>query len=1147
MTFLPRITVNTNYTRSTNVERDKNSREIIESYLPTSRGLGLLGQVSGALNDSDQPRAWSLIGPYGSGKSSFALFLNQLLSGAGDEIGDLAGSVLGKEDPALASAFRQQSGWCRVALTGSAEPLSNRLVFALADAAQDFWALKKGRKPQIVRELERAKSHPQTNNDVLHLVDELQSALMKMNSGGLVIVIDELGKFLEFESRQYGANDIYLLQGLAEKTYTGGSTNLMLFVLLHQSFDLYARGLGENLKNEWAKVQGRFQTVPFIENTEQTLRIVSAALDNDFNGSEKTKIDKKASTIAKKWAAQKNLPGLLDAASAGELFASGYPLHPLSLMILPALCQKFAQNERTLFSYLGSQEPHGFQNSLLDLRNAGEWITPDRIYDYFIQNQPAVLADPLTHRRWAEVVTAVDRAEELGGAQLKLAKTIGVLNLVSGMEGIRASEIVLSTIFKSKSEFQMSVSKLAKASIVQFRQFSGEYRVWQGTDFNIDEEVHKEREKLGRFDLAAKLSERFESLPILARRHSLDHGALRYFQVEYTDAAKLKSVEKKNYPRVIFFLAEGQDDEKLFESQLNRDVSSEIWVLYRNGEDIRSAIQEFLSLEAVQRGGQALASDPIAARELKERIKAAALAEESILSNLTEKPAASGWFWDGKNTQISNSRELQSLLSNVMDQIYHCSPVIQNELINRDKISGQAAAARNKLFQLMLTEGQKVGLGIEKYPPEKAIYRSIFELGLLHVEDKGQASWASPGKKDPLRLAPLWKKFDDFFASTEEGRRPVDELIEEVSEPPFGLKRGSFPLLFLHYYFLNKAEIAVYEDGLYMPDLTYEHIERMTSKPSAFSFQRFRIDGLRATLFEEYAKALFGVAQKVDVLGIARPLTSFMFDLPDFVKKTRRLNSSTIKVRDAFFLSKSPERLLFSEIPGAFGYEEGADISGLSDQLIQSLRELKGAYEHLLSELHDDLCEVFNLPKSSSLGELREILRGRSHGLDNYTVDVKGLKAFIRRIVEKQSSDEEWLTALFLFLGRNPVSKWTDQDKDAAEYRLSEFARRLLDLEKLRQHDQRSMSAEGDLDIILLKSLQKGGEEIDEIVSLGQNTKKAIAQSREKIRSAIEELGDNELRLALVADIAHEFLSEYRAASSRSREAIEEDDVDAAG
>ena len=70
----PVVHVNTHYTRSVNLERDADSIELIKAYIPTSRALRTFAKFSSTFNEKTMPRSWSLIGPYGSGKSSFSVF-----------------------------------------------------------------------------------------------------------------------------------------------------------------------------------------------------------------------------------------------------------------------------------------------------------------------------------------------------------------------------------------------------------------------------------------------------------------------------------------------------------------------------------------------------------------------------------------------------------------------------------------------------------------------------------------------------------------------------------------------------------------------------------------------------------------------------------------------------------------------------------------------------------------------------------------------------------------------------------------------------------------------------------------------------------------------------------------------------------------
>lgn len=1132
MTITDNIAVNTRYTRSTNVERDRGSRSITEAYIPTSGGLGLLDGIRGVFGEADVPRAWSLTGPYGSGKSSFALFLHELL---GPRPGKkVAIDVLAKERADLAECFDQCEPWCRVVLTGSEEPMPRRFLAALEEAATAFWAGRPGRNPGIVAEVRRAReAGEEAPSRLLALIDGLQLALEKAGAGGLVVIIDELGKFLEYEVRQ-GGSGMFLLQQLAELAFRGRRANLLLFVLLHQSFDVYARGMGDKLKNDWTKVQGRFESVSFIEPPEQSFRILAAAFSNSLSAGERRVVAERSRTAARALGAANCLPMALDVDAGADLFAACYPLHPLALLALPALCQRFAQNERTMFSYLGSREPHGFYDSIKSLGKVGDTVGLADIYDYFVHNQPAVLSDPLTHRRWAEVATAVERAEsaaevkkasETSNPSAALAKAIGVLNLISRSDGLKASRAVLRRLFASERVFAETLQPLVDASIVQYRRFNDEYRLWQGTDFDIDRHFGLERDKIGLFNLAETLRERAPSDPVIARRHSIETGALRYFNVTFADARSPRAAAGDGSPRIVFYLAESRDDAAAFDFVRQGATSAEVWVLHRHGSAIRAAIADVLALEAIQRSSQELAADPVAAREVTERLRAARVSERAALSALVGDPSSSAWYWGGTRLAADHGRSLQQALSRIMDAVYDKSPRLRSELANRERLSSQAAAARNKLFQRMFDRADEPGLGIEKYPPEKAIYRSVLEAGRLHI--KGASGWAlfaPDGENDPLNLLPMWKQLDSLLEASESEPVSIDRLMDTLAAAPYGVKRGIFPILLLHYYLLHRDEIAVYEERAYTPSLTYDHLERLVRRPDLFALQRFRVGGQRAALFQEYSRALFGeVREPLTVLDLARPLSTFMLGLDDYARTTRRLSPIALKVRDAFFLSKSPQKLFFGALPEACGVTSG-DIGGLHEALIAALRELKGAQASLVEDMRSALCRAFSLPTETRIDELRDLLRGTCHGLDQYTIDVEGLKGLLHRICDRGLSDDDWYANILVFLGRKSSTRWTDQDRDTAEYRLTEFTARLLDLQALDLHARKSSRRVSHQEVILVKAVSSLGGEGDGVICLTDTMDASITDARSRIEAILDDTDDGDLKLALVASIASKFL-----------------------
>ena len=241
------------------------------------------------------------------------------------------------------------------------------------------------------------------------------------------------------------------------------------------------------------------------------------------------------------------------------------------------------------------------------------------------------------------------------------------------------------------------------------------------------------------------------------------------------------------------------------------------------------------------------------------------------------------------------------------------------------------------------------------------------------------------------------------------------------------------------------------------------------------------------------------------------------------------------KVRSAFNLAKSPEKLLFEELPAALGFEkvsnnvDEVEIEGFSVALTETLRELNKAYENLLKKQRELLAQAFNLDPKIELADLRKVITKNCDGLDNYTVDTQGLRAFIMRLIKKTGSDEEWFENILMFLSHKPSAKWLDGDQDEAEYRLTDLSKRVIDLEKIRIHQQAGSSqADDDAEVYLLRSVRKGGNICDEIVTINANSAKEISSTINAIKQQLSKLEDKELMLAALAETVDSFLNNYK-------------------
>ena len=107
---------------------------------------------------------------------------------------------------------------------------------------------------------------------------DLLKELHKKNHG-LILMIDEMGKFLDYVSSV--GSDLNLFQEIAENFSNirlNKEGNPLFFGILHQPFEEYANSLGRNIQEEWSKIQGRYEDIPFSINFEETVHLIAKAI-----------------------------------------------------------------------------------------------------------------------------------------------------------------------------------------------------------------------------------------------------------------------------------------------------------------------------------------------------------------------------------------------------------------------------------------------------------------------------------------------------------------------------------------------------------------------------------------------------------------------------------------------------------------------------------------------------------------------------------------------------------------------------------------------------------------------------------------------------------------------------------------------------
>ena len=443
--------VDRRFARSARVDADMGRVEAIDGYvLQPSVAQAFASMAESVARRSQGAFSWT--GPYGGGKSSAALVLGAALGPAGPAR-SAAEAALGVEAADLLSRglSRTVRGWSVVALSGRRAPIADDLRAALGlDAGADVVAAS-------------AKRVTDARWD------------------GLLVVVDELGKYLEHAAADGG--DLHVMQDLAELAARADG-RLVVLGILHQSFERYAAKLPRATRDEWAKIQGRFQDIPLAAAGDETLDLISRAITADAT-------PLAAVALAGRVAAEVRQRRGSAPASLERTLEGCWPLHPVVALLLgPISRHRFGQNERSVFSFLGSAEPAGFQEFLAsDPRGP---FAPPRLFDYLSANLgPSILASGDGHR-FSTSLDAVDRAAARGGpTHVALAKTATLVEMFGAGTGLVASAAVLAASLDGVTEREVSAAldDLVGWSVLVHRKHLGAYAVFAGSDFDLDAAV----------------------------------------------------------------------------------------------------------------------------------------------------------------------------------------------------------------------------------------------------------------------------------------------------------------------------------------------------------------------------------------------------------------------------------------------------------------------------------------------------------------------------------------------------------------------------------------------------------------------------------------------------------------------------------
>ncbi len=1072
------VKVDRSVARSVNLERDADNKNILHRFQVTNTACETLRRLADAM-EGESVNAWSLTGPYGTGKSAFCNFLIALTCGDRDRRA-LCHGKLRAADTELAARLKPfvipdggQTPGIGVRAVSRYESLNSTLARGLASAMDNAPDRRRGVWKQLrERALRLAREDWPATKDVV----EVFGALSEVSGRRVFLVVDEFGKNLEFQAHHPDRGDIFALQALSE------TNPVFLWVCLHQSFSSYSGSLSRVQREEWQKIQGRFEDRPYIEPPTRSFALIRDVLSVEPPDSVRGAVEQWALAM------QEAVSGLTMAGFPHldlEKIKRLYPFHPLSVYFIGELTRRFAQNDRTIFTFLASGERHAFSSWLSRMEEDNKDRLPtlglDALYDYFCEAGPTRHNGRSENQRWLEIQTMIESHNGMPPASTRLLKTVGVLNLLGSLPGVLASEEMVhaamaSSYYRRTRETSEILRGLVGEKTLLYREYAGEYRLWEGSDFDLDQEVLQARGRVAVRDVAETLEEIAPRPNLVAARHSLQTGNLREFSVRWCTEGDLPSLmertrtgENRLDGTVWLMLGRRKILDPLLETA---GKGSPVIVAY--SPCLEQVWQLMLEAAATREACSApqLERDGVARREARHRADQAAQTLEAFLNDAFAPGRGSAvWFADGAAREVGSQRELSALASDLCDLVYRDCPRINNEMLNADRLSSMAAAARNKVAEALANNYRYEDLGLKGFGPEVAVYRTVIKETGLHRPD-GEGAWklASPDPEQEPGLAAVWNLFDRLLAGADQAGEavPVGRVLAELKQPPFGLREGPAPLLLAHYLLVHADEVAVYEDEVFKPFFGDAEITLLMRRPELFSLRSYRPSGIRSEVIRTYYQVvnteldLAGEVRNRTMLAVVVPLTEFINSLPPYTRATRAISANAQRLRNAIANARDPQQLLFRDIPEALGFRAIESVNGLPYSSSESARlrkelwnavsELREAFGIFVKKIRRsfirEMAEVTMEDKSA--GALRYHLRQNISPLLEVCLENE-LKPFMSALASENGSDDEWLLRVAGVIMKKTVETWLDADIGPFILRLRELQERIQRLKQLKR------------------------------------------------------------------------------------------------
>jgi len=849
---------------------------------------------------------------------------------------------------------------------------------------------------------------------------------------GIAVFWDEFGHKMEEVVKDPTGKEGLSLQDFAECCNASQENQMHLYLFCHRSLkeyhDISRASLAatyQQLEDDLRKIEGRFKQYVLKSTDVETFQLIEAVILadqeshgwNELEGAFGPYFDE----LAYETARLNYFVGFNREELKTKVVLGAYPLHPMAVYSLPAISEKVAQNNRTLFTCLSEDEPGSFKRFLdkavlETTQPSPPMFTVDQLWDYFSRDIKQQERTYSIFRDFEQLRSRIRSEDKFGEQLLKAVSVFRVTNPTRFKITENVLIYALNILPDHQGEFKEELTRhcdLKNENHILMRlQSDGSYRpaVSSSTE-SLMEKVRKlideTPEKLGQKPIL-HLTNLWPNLPVdgicEATGYGDDYGVYRQLKIEPISMYQLRErlhFLEKNLGQgefldglILAVLCESSseiEEAKAIGTSVLAEQGHEQVILALPKEPIQLSrlIMEHQALMHLRNNEASLYAEGGELHEewkVWETDKYTQLAE-TIAGIFTPEKQALDYYWKGQLLTIQNSRELKRLASRVMREVFPFSPHIGDPKLAQDDFAGNwgyRKDCRDIAVKLATSTGAEDLWKESAAAPKHVINLLLVSNGLLHKNQTGEVVISQPNKDEHPAAHDVWGIITEYLKKARQ--RPVDvkTLVTRLRRPPFGIKCRTMPILFAavahHELVLGNVYFEYHRSAANIQTITKiesDTLEKVFSAPDNYRLVYVNVSSNQNALISGMAKVYNIELSSVDpalerVKKVGGAIGAWWRALPKHSQLTGWVSNEAKLLRDHIF-------------------KPLAELDPDAQQIL-----LKDAFEH-----------VFETGEKVIQSHVEKLISGIKMEFDNALVDLnKKVLAECHKTFESQTQEE---------------------------------------------------------------------------------------------------------------------------------------------